>query len=145
MARPPRNGIRSGCATPSTKGRSAAATRSRCGATARRRRSRSSSRNCSSGMKPGLVLCAAVLLGVAATSAGCDRRIHLPLVANQRPTLTLSQARAGGGNRYFYAYEMCWSGYDADGRVDYYEYSVDPPGAANAETSWLRTLENRTV
>ena len=82
-----------------------------------------------------------LLLMVAA--GGCNKRVSLPLVENQRPVVTLSQAPVGGSNRYFYSYEMRWSGYDPDGRVDHFDYVVDPPTAAGAETTWIHTSENR--
>lgn len=80
---------------------------------------------------------------LVASATGCERKLHLPLVPDQRPVLTLTQAPAGGNTAYFYSYEIRWTAYDPDGRVDHYEFVVDPPTAAGADTPWVRTTDNR--
>jgi hypothetical protein len=67
----------------------------------------------------------------------------LPAVVNQPPEISLTQAPATSGRPYFYAYEIFWTGYDPDGRVDHYLYAVDPPTAAHADTPWVYSTENR--
>jgi hypothetical protein len=47
----------------------------------------------------------------------------------------------------FYVYQMYWTGFDPDGRVVRYEYAVDPPSDAGADTAWVvttRTTETIT-
>jgi hypothetical protein len=87
----------------------------------------------------GLSSLALVVLALA----GCNKKVQLPLIENQRPVVSLTQAPVGGTNRYFYSYEMRWSGFDPDGRVDHFLYAVDPPTATNAETLWVSSRENR--
>ena len=58
------------------------------------------------------IVAAVVLPGLALTCTGCNKKIHLPEVLNQRPIVNLTQSPAGGDTRYFYSYELRWSGYD---------------------------------
>ncbi len=74
--------------------------------------------------------------------AGCSVE-PLPVLPNVRPTIEVTQAPVSVNQPFFYGYELRWAGYDVDGRVDYFRYAVDPPTAPNAETTWVRTLENR--
>lgn len=87
----------------------------------------------------GAVLALAALVVVPA----CSKRRSLPLVVNQPPVVTLTQAPAASNQPYFYAYEIFWTGYDPDGRVDHYLYCVDPPTQAGSDTPWVYTQENR--
>ena len=75
----------------------------------------------------------------AAALAGCNRKISLPLVPNQRPLVQLTQAPVATTKPYFYSYEMRWTGFDPDGRVDHYDYAVDPPDPPRTDTAWVRT------
>ena len=91
---------------------------------------------------------AAVAVALAALTViapACSRKgkIVLPVVENQRPVVRLTQAPASTSLPYFYAYEVFWSAFDPDGRVDHYLYALDPPTAAGAETAWVSTGENR--
>lgn len=86
------------------------------------------------------VACAAAL----ALLAGCGKGKYVGVMpANQRPEIELTQSPATTTEQYFYAYEMRWAGFDADGVVDHYLYCVDPPVAAGADTPWVATGENR--
>src|SRR6266699_1435051 len=79
-----------------------------------------------------LVAALALLAGVA---SGCNKKIHLPTVIQERPVLRLSAApidTLGPDGRkvsYVYHYRMDWVGYDPDGRIDHYLYTIDPPGS----------------
>jgi hypothetical protein len=91
--------------------------------------------------RSSLVLLLLVLLSLA---VGCSKhRLSLPVVENQRPTLRLTQAPASSTRPYFYAYELYWTAFDPDGRVDRYLYCLDPPTAAGADTPWTVSRENR--
>lgn len=87
-------------------------------------------------------------LGMAAS--GCGDKPGGLLNTNQRPTVNLTQAPVrDDSTRYFYAYRIFWSGFDADGRIDHYEYSIDPPNnlqvSAGQETLWVRTTKNEEI
>lgn len=91
------------------------------------------------------VLAAAGLLALGAL-AGCGKgKYSGVLPENLRPELELTQVPASATEPYFYAYEVRWAGFDADGAVDHYLYCVDPPLVAGADTAWVRTTANRQV
>ena len=73
----------------------------------------------------------------------CSKQAALPLLPNQRPTLDVTQAPASSTQPFFYAYEVRWAGFDADGRIDHFRYAIDPPTEADADTPWVNTNENR--
>jgi hypothetical protein len=79
---------------------------------------------------------------VGASLAGCSREA-LPLLPNIRPTLEVTQAPVQPDQPFFYGYELRWAGYDVDGRIDHFRFAVDPPTTVGAETTWVKTLENR--
>lgn len=85
----------------------------------------------------------AVVLCAALAGAGCSNGFG-PLIPapNERPRVTLTAAPVNEADTSFYAYELHWSGFDPDGRVDHYEYAVDPKGGATPETTWIRTTRN---
>ncbi len=92
------------------------------------------------------------LAGAAAVAAalllaflpGCGKgKINGLLPANQRPEVELTQVPASTTQQYFYAYEIRWAGFDADGSIDHYLYCIDPPTEALADTPWVSTTENR--
>jgi hypothetical protein len=97
---------------------------------------------------------AAALLVLASLNIGGCSSKDLPgvLVANQRPTVELTNAPAtpDSARPYFYAYKVNWSGNDPDGRIAYYEYAVDPPHVVvydtslcnNGDSCWVRTEKN---
>jgi len=76
--------------------------------------------------------------------ASCVPHPVTPLFPNQRPSVVLTAAPAASDSTspYFYAYRMDWSGNDPDGRVDHYDYCVDP-GAT--DSTWVRTTKNEQV
>lgn len=82
----------------------------------------------------------AALAIVLIAAFGCGKKagIHTPYV-NQRPAVSLTAAPVSISDTSFYAYQICWSGYDPDGRVDHYMYAVDP----GAETTWVSTAKNQ--
>lgn len=82
----------------------------------------------------------------------------LPVHPNLRPIVTLTQAPidtteidsdTGAPREYFYAYRLQWSGYDPDGRVDHFQWAVDPPSTSRArageDTTWTSTRANEEV
>jgi hypothetical protein len=92
-------------------------------------------------LAPALTL--APLLAFAALICGCNKKIHLPIVMNQRPEVSLTQAPVATTKPYFYSYELRWSGFDPDGRVDHYLIAQDPPGPPAIDTVWTQTTDNR--
>ncbi|MCC6650064.1 MAG: hypothetical protein IT348_02825 [Candidatus Eisenbacteria bacterium] len=89
---------------------------------------------------------AAALLLLALAAAGCGKSLYVGLLPlNQPPEVELTQAPASPTAPYFYAYEMRWAGFDQDGEISHYLYAIDPPSAANSETTWVRTTRNREV
>lgn len=87
------------------------------------------------------MLLAAGLLAVL----GCGKNAVLAPLANQRPTVQITQAPADPRQAFFYAYEIRWAGFDQDGRIDHFLYCVDPPSEAEVDTPWVSTTENRQV
>lgn len=83
----------------------------------------------------------AALFGLCALAplAGCAKGLQGSLLLNERPVVELTLAPASATNRFHYAYEFKWFGYDPDGRVDHFEYAVDPPSAPGADTAWTAT------
>jgi len=83
-------------------------------------------------------------LGLVAVllAAGCSAPLSKQLVENQRPTVRLTYAPVDTSHAEFYVYRMYWVGFDPDGRVVHFEYCVDPPGGAGADTQWVKTGEN---
>jgi hypothetical protein len=79
-------------------------------------------------------------------AAGCSKaKLGLSPILNQRPSVRLTQAPASAIEPYFYSYEVFWSGSDADGQVDHFIYSIDPPTHAAAETAWVATEATRAT
>jgi len=85
-------------------------------------------------------LAAAVLVAVAAF--GCSKSGTTRLVPNSRPTVTLTSAPIDSRDTTFYAYQISWSGYDEDGRVDHYIYAIDP---TPTDTTWTTTTKNNVT
>lgn len=88
---------------------------------------------------PGL----AAALACAALLAGCNKKIHLPVVTNLRPEVTLTQAPVSSSTPYFYSYELRWTGFDPDGRIARYLLAEDPPDPPATDTTWIETTDNR--
>ena len=89
------------------------------------------------------VAAAASLTFAAMWFAACSKQSPLSMGENQRPTLELTQAPVTDTQPFFYAYELRWAGYDVDGHIDYYRYTIDPPTTPNSDTVWTKTTENR--
>ena len=102
------------------------------------------------------VLATAILVLGALGLTGCaSRDINGALFPNQRPSVELTNAPVSPdrSNPYFYAYRVNWSGEDPDGRVDHYEYAIDPPAVVvydttkcnNGDTCWVSTQKNEEI
>jgi hypothetical protein len=75
---------------------------------------------------------------------GCSRQgIHGTVLPNQSPRVELTQVPAPTDTAGTFAYEVSWAGFDADGRVAFFEYVVDPPSRMPEDTAWVRTTANR--
>ncbi len=74
---------------------------------------------------------------------GCAKPDAIALLPNQRPTIEVTQAPVTSDQPFFYGYELRWAGFDADGRVDHFRYTIDPPTQAGADTVWESTRDNR--
>ena len=85
----------------------------------------------------------AAVLASAALLAGCNKKMHLPVVTNLRPEVTLTQAPVSSSKPYFYSYELRWTGFDPDGRITEYRIAEDPPDPPATDTSWIVTTDNR--
>ena len=74
---------------------------------------------------------------------GCTKTIH-PLIPNQPPSVrfTLAPISADPDNPVFYAYRVFWAGDDPDGRVDHFEYAIDP---GPKDTVWVNTPRSEEV
>jgi len=79
---------------------------------------------------------------VVVASLGCEKAGVKFFVPNQRPTVELTAAPVSTADTAWYAYKMNWSGQDADGRVERFEYAIDPPTTPDAETLWVSTTKN---
>ncbi len=88
---------------------------------------------------------AALVLGLALAglASGCNKKLSLPAVYNLRPEIELTQAPVATTIPYFYSYEVRWTGFDPDGRVDHYLYVLDPPPPPATDTAWVETTDNR--
>jgi len=94
--------------------------------------------------RPRAVAVRALVTVVIVAAAGCGKmKLGGTLLPNQPPTVELTQVPAPADTDGTYAYEVSWSGFDADGRVVRFWYTVDPPSRANAETVWVKTTANR--
>jgi len=98
---------------------------------------------------------AAVVPLLAVLAAGCTKKLTVPLVPEERPSIRLTAApvaaydtTATDTSKIFYAYHyrLNWVGNDPDGRVDHYDYAIDPPNPTtanpNPDTAWVRTNLN---
>src|SRR5258706_10605133 len=86
---------------------------------------------------------ALALLSVAISLAACSKSPPLELGPNQRPTMEVTQAPVSATQPFFYAYELRWAGFDVDGHIDHFRYTIDPPTQTVADTVWVSTTENR--
>ncbi|MCC6349361.1 MAG: hypothetical protein IT347_07210 [Candidatus Eisenbacteria bacterium] len=86
------------------------------------------------------LLCAGFLL--AAATFGCDKPGVKFLIPNERPSVDLTAAPVSSADTAWYSYKMNWSGFDPDGRVERFEYAIDPPTTPDADTLWVSTQKN---
>src|SRR5439155_894299 len=71
-------------------------------------------------LRPALGLAMLVL------AFGCSNKLVLPPVQNQLPEVRLTSAPIDTSGRYYYSYTVDWVGFDPDGPVDHYLYTIDP-------------------
>lgn len=93
-------------------------------------------------MRTALMAGALVVLGSIALT-GCSKKdIVTTSKPNVAPTVELTNAPVSPdrSNPYFYAYPVNWSGNDPDGRIDHYEYAIDP---TPDNTVWIKTTKNQ--
>lgn len=93
-------------------------------------------------------IAAAALAVLAAFSLFACSKKQLAGVAglatpNLAPTVELSQVPAPADTMGTYVYELSWAGFDPDGRVEKFFYTIDPPSRALADTVWTATTANR--
>jgi len=93
----------------------------------------------------GVLLSAAVSIALA----GCSPTSHIAPHANLRPTIQLTRAPYNESTRFEYSYLMNWLGYDPDGRVAYYLYTIDPPSPTpfnpQPDSVWVRTTRSEQL
>ena len=82
--------------------------------------------------------CALLFAFAWLVTAGCAEPPIRLLVQNRRPTVEFTRApiSADPANPEFYAYRVYWSGNDPDGRVETFEYCIDP---TPTDSVWIRT------
>ena len=105
-------------------------------------------------LRNALAVAALILLGALAVT-GCGKKAGGQLIPNLPPQVELTNApvSADHSNPYFYAYRINWSGEDPDGRIDHYEYAIDPPRVvtfdttkcSNGDTCWVSTKKNEEI
>lgn len=108
----------------------------------------------SKSLRHALAAVTLMLLGALALP-GCSKKTGGILVPNRPPTVELTNAPVSKdpANPYFYAYRVNWSGEDPDGRIDHYEYAIDPPTVVgfdatkcnNGDTCWVSTRKNEEI
>jgi hypothetical protein len=74
---------------------------------------------------------------------GCQPILH-NLIPNKPPTVrfTLAPVAADPDDPVFYAYRVFWAGDDPDGRVDHFDYAIDP---GPQDTVWVSTPRSEEV
>jgi len=93
----------------------------------------------SGGVPSWTPLAAALLAAALHAATGCSsEKLGGTLLPNLPPDVEFTHAPIGPDRSQpdFYAYRVFWSGNDPDGRVDRFEYSIDPTAA---ESVWVRT------
>lgn len=86
-----------------------------------------------------------VVLGAAALvlALGCAKDKNPIQIENHRPEVRLTSAPIDTSGLYYYSYTVNWVGFDPDGRVDHYLYTLDPQLLApGQDTVWERTEDN---
>jgi hypothetical protein len=77
----------------------------------------------------------AVPLLLALVAGGCSSKVSDVFLPNTGPEVRLTLAPVSVQTKYFYAYRMNWTGFDADGRIDHYLIAIDPPRADSVDSS----------
>jgi len=96
-----------------------------------------------------LAAAVAVVFSIALASAACETTRNM--VPDQLPTVTLTSGPIDTVSApQSWLVDIGWTGTDPDGRIDHYEYAIDPPRLkqarfALAETAWVKTNENHVV
>jgi len=88
-----------------------------------------------------VLLAAALAALVGLGVSGCNKGVKGIQLPNLRPVVRLTAAPVDTTGEYFYLYRLNWVGYDPDGRVAYYEFTVDPPTPVGSDTVWTRTTK----
>lgn len=94
---------------------------------------------------------ACVLVGVIGTIllSGCGKNPIKAPKENLRPTISLTRAPYNQSTRFDYSYVIDWVGYDPDGKVAYYLYTVDPPSPTafnpNPDSVWIQTTSSEKL
>jgi len=85
-----------------------------------------------------------VLPALAALLAVSCERVVKNLVPNQPPSVrfTLAPVSADPNDPVFYAYRVFWAGDDPDGRIDHFDYAIDP---GPQDTVWVSTPRSEEV
>src|SRR4029453_8870523 len=89
------------------------------------------------------------LAALALPLAACDSTHNF--TPDQPPTVTLTSGPIDPVSAsQAWLVDMAWVGIDPDGRIDHYEYAIDPPTLhrarfAAAETAWVSTKETHVV
>ena len=80
---------------------------------------------------PALVALAAGLIA----AWGCNKKPTVPIVGgNQPPTVRITTAPLDTTQLNYYVITLNWIGFDPDGRVDHFEFAIDPPKDPGADT-----------
>ncbi len=91
-----------------------------------------------------------VPLALAVALVGCGKGKLNPLATtNLLPIVRITAAPIDTNAtcnpdpaRSCYSLTLDWVGFDPDGRVDHYQYAVDPPDPDQGDTTWIRTTDN---
>lgn len=85
------------------------------------------------------------LIALALIQSCSQQKLGGLVLPNQPPTVELSQVPAPADTSGTYVYELSWAGFDADGRVVGYFYTLDPPSVTGSDTVWVGTHANRAT
>jgi hypothetical protein len=89
------------------------------------------------------------LAALALALAACETTRNL--MPDQPPTVTLTSGPIDTVSApQSWLVDIAWTGNDPDGRIDHYEYAIDPPTLKRArlslaETTWVKTTETHVV
>lgn len=86
-------------------------------------------------------LAALALAAIVAIGCGKKAGVHM-FIPNAPPTVEMTSAPVDIRDTTFYAYRISWSGNDPDGRIDHYEYAIDP---RVSDTAWVRIVNKNEI